>query len=93
VATTLPRTGVVIVGVGAAGGVAALPLAQAGIDVVGLEAGRWLSTRDMAPDELRLQRGVWPPGPGARRSTSRSTGNRSSGRAGQGVESKREVLE
>jgi gluconate 2-dehydrogenase alpha chain len=61
--TTLPRTGVVIVGVGAAGGVAALPLAQAGIDVIGLEAGPWLSTRDMAPDELRLQRGVWPPGP------------------------------
>jgi gluconate 2-dehydrogenase alpha chain len=60
--TTLPRTGVVIVGVGAAGGVAALPLAQAGIDVVGLEAGSWLSTRDMAPDELRLQRGAWPPG-------------------------------
>jgi gluconate 2-dehydrogenase alpha chain len=63
VATILPRTGVVIVGVGAAGGVAALPLAQAGIDVVGLEAGSWLSTRDMVPDELRLQRGGWPPGP------------------------------
>ena len=62
-ATTLPRTGAVIVGVGAAGGVAALPLAEAGIDVVGLEAGSWLSTRDMVPDELRLQRGLWPPGP------------------------------
>jgi len=62
-ATTLPKTGVVIVGVGAAGGVAALPLAQAGIDVVGLEAGSWLNTRDMVPDELRLQRGLWPPGP------------------------------
>ena len=62
-ATTLPKTGAVIVGVGAAGGVAALPLAQAGIDVVGLEAGGWLDTRDMAPDELRLQRGLWPPGP------------------------------
>ena len=57
-ATTLPRTGAVIVGVGAAGGVAALPLAAAGIDVVGLEAGSWLSTRDMVPDELRLQRGA-----------------------------------
>src|SRR5947208_10252446 len=53
-ATTLPKTGVVIVGVGAAGGVAALPLAEAGIDVVGLEAGSWLSTRDMAPDELQF---------------------------------------
>ena len=61
-ATTLRRTGVVIVGVGAAGGVAALPLAEAGIDVIGLEAGSWLSTRDMVPDELRLQRGgVVPP--------------------------------
>ena len=59
---TLPKTNVVIVGMGAAGGVAALPLARAGLDVVGLEAGRWLSTNDMAPDELRLNRGVWPPG-------------------------------
>jgi gluconate 2-dehydrogenase alpha chain len=60
-ATTLKKTNVVIIGLGAAGGVAALPLAQAGLDVVGLEAGSWLSTHDMVPDELRYIRG-WPPG-------------------------------
>jgi gluconate 2-dehydrogenase alpha chain len=62
-ATTLKKTNVVIVGLGAAGGVACLPLAEAGIDVIGLDSGPRLSTRDMAPDELRLNRGVWPPGP------------------------------
>ena len=59
----LPDADVVIVGAGAAGGVAALPLARAGLRVIGLEAGDWLSTRDMAPDELKLGRGLWPPGP------------------------------
>jgi gluconate 2-dehydrogenase alpha chain len=62
-ATTLKKTNVVIVGLGAAGGVACLPLARAGIDVIGLDAGPRLSTRDMAPDELRLSRKAWPPGP------------------------------
>ena len=62
-ATTLKKTGVVIVGMGGAGGVAALPLAQAGIDVIGIEAGTWLKTSDMVPDELRIQRAGWPPGP------------------------------
>ena len=62
-ATTLKKTNVVIVGLGAAGGIACLPLAQAGIEVVGLDAGPRLSTRDMAPDELRLSRNAWPPGP------------------------------
>ena len=47
-ATNLHRTDVVIVGLGATGGVAALPLAQAGLDVVGLEAGRWMSPADHA---------------------------------------------
>ena len=36
---TLKTADVVIVGLGAAGGIAALPLAEAGLDVVGLEAG------------------------------------------------------
>jgi gluconate 2-dehydrogenase alpha chain len=62
-ATTLKKTGVVIIGMGGAGGTAALPLAQAGIDVIGLEAGSWLKTSDMVPDELRIQRVGWPPGP------------------------------
>jgi gluconate 2-dehydrogenase alpha chain len=62
-ATTLKNTGVVIVGMGGAGGLAALPLAQAGIDVIGLEAGSWLKTSDMIPDELGLRRTPWPPGP------------------------------
>src|SRR5262245_2042810 len=62
-ATTLKKTNVVIIGLGAAGGVACLPLAQAGLEVVGLEAGSWLDTKDMSPDELKLNRGLWPPGP------------------------------
>jgi gluconate 2-dehydrogenase alpha chain len=58
--TTLKGTDVVIIGLGAAGGVAALPIAQAGIDVIGLEAGTWLTTRDFAPDELRNNFRDWP---------------------------------
>ena len=56
----LRRTDVVIVGLGAAGGVAALPLAQAGLEVIGLEAGTWLSADDFAPDELRNNVRGWP---------------------------------
>ena len=61
-ARQLPQTQVVVVGAGAVGGVALVPLAEAGLNVVALEAGSWLSTRDMAPDELKLSRGLWPPG-------------------------------
>jgi gluconate 2-dehydrogenase alpha chain len=60
VATRLKGADVVIVGLGAAGGVAALPLAQAGLDVIGLEAGTWLTKRDFAPDELRNNVRGWP---------------------------------
>ena len=49
-----------IVGMGAAGGVAALPLSNAGIKVIGIEAGGWLSPRDFAPDELRNGARNWP---------------------------------
>jgi gluconate 2-dehydrogenase alpha chain len=56
----LRRTDVVIVGLGAAGGVAALPLAQAGLEVIGLEAGTWLRADDFAPDELRNNVRGWP---------------------------------
>jgi len=59
-ATNLPKTDVVIVGLGAVGGVAVLPLTQAGLDVVGLEAGTWLKADDFAPDELRNNYRGWP---------------------------------
>jgi len=57
---TLPKTDVVIVGMGAAGGAAVLPLTNAGLKVIGLEAGGWLSPRDFAPDELRNTSRNWP---------------------------------
>jgi gluconate 2-dehydrogenase alpha chain len=59
-AQTLPAADVVIVGLGAAGGIAALPLAQAGLDLVGLEAGTRLTRRDFAPDEIRNNVRDWP---------------------------------
>jgi gluconate 2-dehydrogenase alpha chain len=59
-AIDLTRKDVVIIGLGAVGGVAALPLAQAGLEVVGLEAGGWLSPADFAPDELRNNFRGWP---------------------------------
>jgi gluconate 2-dehydrogenase alpha chain len=49
-----------MVGLGAVGGVAALPLARAGLRVVGLEAGGWLNPDDFAPDELRNNVRGWP---------------------------------
>lgn len=58
--TNLAPTDVVIIGLGAAGGVAVLPLTNAGLKVVGLEAGGWLSPRDFAPDELRNGARNWP---------------------------------
>jgi len=48
-AIDLKKTDVVIVGLGAVGGVAALPLARAELEVIGLEAGTWLSPRDSPP--------------------------------------------
>ena len=59
-AIKLKETDVVIIGLGAAGGIAALPLVQAGLEVVGLEAGTWLTKRDFAPDELRNNYRGWP---------------------------------
>jgi gluconate 2-dehydrogenase alpha chain len=59
-ATRLDATDVVVVGLGGAGGVAVEPLAAAGMDVVGLEAGTRLSARDFAPDELRNNFRGWP---------------------------------
>ncbi|MBM3818087.1 MAG: GMC family oxidoreductase [Acidimicrobiia bacterium] len=59
-AIDLKPTDVVIVGLGAVGGVAALPLARAGLNVIGVEAGRWLTPEDFAPDELRNNVRGWP---------------------------------
>jgi gluconate 2-dehydrogenase alpha chain len=48
------KTDVVIVGVGAAGGILAAELAKAGMKVIGLERGPHLTTQDFnAHDELR----------------------------------------
>jgi gluconate 2-dehydrogenase alpha chain len=58
--TNLRKTDVVVIGLGATGGVAVLPLTQAGLDVVGLEAGTWLQTKDFAPDEIRNNFRAWP---------------------------------
>jgi gluconate 2-dehydrogenase alpha chain len=43
---------VVLIGVGAAGALAASVLCRAGLRVVGLEAGPWRNGRDFVPDEL-----------------------------------------
>ena len=59
-AVELPRTDVAVIGLGAVGGVAVLPLTEAGLQVVGLEAGRWLNARDHAPDELFNNYRGWP---------------------------------
>ena len=59
-ATNLKTTDVVVVGLGAVGGVAVPPLARAGLEVIGLEAGDWLTGRDFAPDELRNNFRGWP---------------------------------
>jgi gluconate 2-dehydrogenase alpha chain len=43
---------VAVIGLGAAGGVAVLPLARAGIKVAGIEAGTWMDPRSFRPDEI-----------------------------------------
>jgi gluconate 2-dehydrogenase alpha chain len=52
-ATRRKKVDVVIVGLGAAGGTATLPLARSGLDVLALEAGGRLTPRDFHPDEVR----------------------------------------
>lgn len=56
----LPKTDVVVIGLGAAGGLAALPLARAGLKIVGLEAGGWFRPADHRPDEIRNNIRHWP---------------------------------
>ena len=48
--TNLPKTDVAVIGLGAAGGVAVLPLTEAGLQVTAIDAGVWLDVRDMVPD-------------------------------------------
>ena len=59
-AVELQRRDVVVIGLGAVGGIAVLPLAEAGVDVVALEAGGWLHASDHAPDELNNNYRGWP---------------------------------
>lgn len=56
----LAKTDVVVIGLGAVGGVAVLPLARAGLKVVGLEAGGWFRSKDHLPDEIRNNIRHWP---------------------------------
>lgn len=51
-AINLKRVDVAMVGLGAAGGVAVLPLTLAGIKVVALEAGSWMHPTDFKADEI-----------------------------------------
>jgi gluconate 2-dehydrogenase alpha chain len=51
-AIRLKPVDVAVIGLGAAGGVAVLPLAQAGLRVAGIEAGTWMGPRDYHADEV-----------------------------------------
>jgi len=51
-ATQLKPVDVAVIGLGAAGGVAVLPLARAGLQVAGIEAGTWMGPRDFRADEI-----------------------------------------
>jgi gluconate 2-dehydrogenase alpha chain len=51
-ATQLKPVDVAVIGLGAAGGVAVLPLCRAGLKVAGIEAGTWMGSRDYRADEV-----------------------------------------
>src|ERR1700742_2805218 len=52
-AVNLKPVDVAVVGLGAAGGVAVLPLARAGLKVAGIETGFWMDpSKDSKPDEI-----------------------------------------
>src|ERR1700757_4109585 len=53
---SLSQVNAVVVGAGAAGGIVAKELAQAGLSVVLLERGKWHSAFDCRKDDLRNQR-------------------------------------
>src|SRR6478736_1130317 len=49
---SLKPVDVAVIGLGAAGGVAVLPLARAGLKVAGIEAGTWMDPHSFRPDEI-----------------------------------------
>ena len=51
-ATQLKPVDVAMIGLGAAGGVAVLPLARASLKVAGIEAGTWMGPNDYRVDEI-----------------------------------------
>lgn len=51
-ATQLKPVDVAVIGLGAVGGVAVLPLARAGLKIAGIEAGTWMGPRDYHADEI-----------------------------------------
>jgi len=51
-AITLKPVDVAVIGLGAAGGVAVLPLARAGLKIAGIEAGGWMDPHSFRPDEI-----------------------------------------
>src|SRR5215813_4830477 len=51
-AINLKPVDVAVIGLVAAGGVAVLPLARAGLKVAGIEAGTWMDPRSFKPDEI-----------------------------------------
>src|SRR5215472_15763856 len=51
-ATRLKPVDVAVIGLGAAGGVAVLPLCRAGLKVAGIEAGTWMDVHTFRPDEI-----------------------------------------
>ena len=51
-AVNLRPVDVAVVGLGAVGGVAVLPLARAGLKVAGIEAGTWMDPHNFKPDEI-----------------------------------------
>ena len=53
-ATRLKEADVVVVGLGAAGGTAVWPLAQSGMDIVGIEAGPRVTEKDYPFDEMSI---------------------------------------
>jgi gluconate 2-dehydrogenase alpha chain len=51
-AINLKPVDVAVIGLGAAGGVAVLPLCKAGLQVAGIEAGTWMDPHSFKPDEI-----------------------------------------